>query len=58
MTRREFLAQAAATSVAAAMMGTKNVAFARPSTSVLDAESKRRADLEMFLKIFPLVVLP
>ena len=53
MTRREFLAQAAATSVAAAMMGTENVAFARPSTSALDAESRRRADLEMFLKIFP-----
>jgi pimeloyl-ACP methyl ester carboxylesterase len=53
MTRREFLAQAAATSVAASMMGTKNVAFARPTTSALDAESRRRVDLEMFLKIFP-----
>lgn len=52
-TRREFLAQAAAISVATSMLGTKNVASAQSSTSAFNAESRRRAYLETFLKIFP-----
>lgn len=55
-TRREFLAQAAAMSVAAPMWASTNAASAQPaqsSASGLDAESRRRADLDTFLKIFP-----
>jgi pimeloyl-ACP methyl ester carboxylesterase len=52
-TRREFLAQAAAISVTASRLGTKNIASAQPSTRTFNSEATRRADLEMFLKIFP-----
>jgi hypothetical protein len=52
-TRREFLGQAAAISVATAMMGAGSAVDAERLPETLDAESRRRADLETFLKIFP-----
>jgi hypothetical protein len=53
MTRREFLVQAAATSIASSMLVTENLACAQPAATVFNAESRRRRDLEMFLKTFP-----
>ena len=49
-TRREFLAQSAAISATACVMGAANIASAQPVT--LNPEAKRSADLELFLKVF------
>jgi pimeloyl-ACP methyl ester carboxylesterase len=53
MTRREFLAQTAATSVATSILGVGNLVLGQTSADASNAESKRRAELETFLKIFP-----
>src|ERR1700733_8671259 len=53
MTRREFLAQVAAASIATSISGTGNLAAAQSSTTALNAELRRRAYLDQFLKIFP-----
>lgn len=52
-TRREFLAQAMTMSVAASAFGSATLGSAQARAGSLDAESKRRAELEIFLKIFP-----
>lgn len=53
MTRREFIAQAAAASMATSMLGKENSAVAQSSNSLLNAEARQRAYLDQFLKIFP-----
>ncbi|WP_263354945.1 alpha/beta hydrolase family protein [Acidicapsa acidisoli] len=52
-TRRDFLTQAAALSAATSMLGIEHIASAQSAAGALDAESRRRADLATFLKIFP-----
>src|ERR1700742_3102041 len=52
MTRREFLVQSAAISLATSGLRPNNAVFAQ-ATKAFDSESRRRADLEMLLKIFP-----
>jgi pimeloyl-ACP methyl ester carboxylesterase len=53
ITRREFLTQAATLSVATSMLGTEHIAPAQSFAGAIDVESRRRVDLETFLKIFP-----
>ncbi|MGC1869602.1 MAG: alpha/beta fold hydrolase [Acidobacteriaceae bacterium] len=53
ITRREFIAQAAATSIASSMMGTESRASVQPEKAAISEEARRRRDLETFLKIFP-----
>lgn len=52
-TRREFLTQAMAMSVAASTLGVAKLGSAQTGEGSLDSESKRRAELETFLKVFP-----
>jgi pimeloyl-ACP methyl ester carboxylesterase len=53
ITRREFLVQTAAISLATSGLPPKNAVSAQAPAKAFDSESRRRADLEMLLKIFP-----
>src|ERR1700733_10098205 len=53
MTRREFLVRSAAISLATSGLRPNNAVFAQAAMKAFDAETRRRADLEILLKIFP-----